>query len=139
MWIWDLWRQQTNATWSLSPTNDINDTKKVTYFLLITFDYFFLWLLTFVWVLMLVFCLSFLLSLMIIFLWLFLIEFWLSLIHLSCSLIFELFVHHLCHHLLLSSLLSSKHLWIIFTMKPCFYNLPLLEREFGLGFRALHV
>ena len=26
---------------------------------------------------------------------------------------FELFGHHLCHHLLLSLLLSSKHLWII--------------------------
>ena len=36
----------------------------------------------------------------------------LFLIHLSCSLFFELFVHHL----LLSSLSSSKHLWITFTM-----------------------
>jgi len=32
----------------------------------------------------------------------------------GCSLILlSFFVHHFCHHLLLSSLLSSKHLWII--------------------------
>jgi len=55
----------------------------------------------------------------------------LFLIHLSCSLIdLWAFCHHVCHHLLLSSLLSSKHLWITFDSPWSFaYNLPLFDDD----------